>query len=173
MGQRGSGMGKRVDSPITACARLAGFWGVCFFIAPWLSLVHPWGGLCPLSAGGGSAVASGARAAPHRTVLSVSAGIPAALFTCSIIICLIKPCYGNLWISHCIPSPKDTRVSACPLKDSLGFISCNWGLCGLTHCCFIDRCQEVGAFLGHLGWFEEDYWHPCMQGDPILGNLRV
>lgn len=64
----------------------------------------------------------------------------------------------NLLISYCIPSPKDSRVSAFPLGDSLAFISHNLGLYGLTHCCFIDRhhpgifgCSEEPIGIGACG----------------------
>lgn len=47
--------------------------------------------------------------------------------------------FPNLLISDCIPSPKVTRVSPFPLRESLGFVLCNLELYGLTHCCFIDK----------------------------------
>jgi len=56
----------------------------------------------------------------------------------------------DLLISNCIPSPKDTRVSAVPLRDGLGFVLRSLGLYGLTHCCFINRYH-----LGMPGWSEE------------------
>lgn len=51
-----------------------------------------------------------AQAALDRTVLSIAALIPAALFTCSVIICLIKPCYGD----YRVPKPFDFRLRPQP-----------------------------------------------------------